>query len=81
MAALYRVAATTGRRSPTTFHRLKFVPFSLNRTGYFSGPGAGCNTPPVAPLPQFQEFARFAGLCGNAKTKITISTTKAAEAE
>jgi hypothetical protein len=35
----------------------------------------------VAPLPPVQAFARFAGLCGNAKTKITISTTKAAEAE
>jgi hypothetical protein len=35
----------------------------------------------VAPLPPVQDFARFAGWCGNAKTKITISTTKAAEAE
>jgi hypothetical protein len=35
----------------------------------------------VALLQPVQEFARFAGLCGNAKTKITINTTKAAEAE
>jgi hypothetical protein len=63
------------------FDHFKFIPFSLNRAGNFSEPCAGCNTPPVAPLPPVQTFARFAGLCGNAKTKITISTTKAAEAE
>jgi hypothetical protein len=27
----------------------KFIPFSLNRAGNFSGPCAGCNTPPAWP--------------------------------
>ena len=76
------------QRRPTTFRLHQIYPvFPESGGGFFRAVRRIKYTtgvrPPVmvAPLQQVQEFARFAGWCGNAKTKITISTTKAAEAE